>query len=81
MMGFLHISPDEHLKRVMGNPSDLILKQRELSEATYPLLVSYLVWLRRLNAIQNKNDVIRQNEQLFDEFVYLCEHNLLFSDC
>ncbi|AWN75746.1 hypothetical protein LEAN103870_10395 [Legionella anisa] len=77
-MGFLHISPDEHLKRVMGNPSDLILKQRELSEATYPLLVSYLVWLRRLNAIQNKNDVIRQNEQLFDEFVYLCEHNLLF---
>ncbi|HHT0594335.1 TPA: hypothetical protein ACTXXA_002736 [Legionella anisa] len=78
MMGFLHISPDEHLKRVMGNPSDLILKQRELSEATYPLLVSYLVWLRRLNAIQNKNDVNRQNEQVFDEFIYLCEHNLLF---
>ncbi|WP_255466055.1 hypothetical protein [Legionella sp. PC1000] len=78
MMGLLHISPDEHLKRVMGNPSDLILKQRELSEATYPLLVSYLEWLRRLNAIQNKNDVIRQNEQFFDEFIYLCEHNLLF---
>ncbi|HHF7372525.1 hypothetical protein [Legionella bozemanae] len=78
MMGILHISPDEHLKRVMGNPSDLILKQRELSEATYPLLVSYLGWLRRLNAIQNKNDVIHQNEQIFNEFMHLCEHNLLF---
>ncbi len=77
-MGILHISPDEHLKRVMGNPSDLILKQRELSEATYPLLVSYLGWLRRLNAIQNKNDVIHQNEQIFKEFVHVCEHNLLF---
>lgn len=78
MMGSLHISPDEHLKRVMGNPSDLILKQRELSEATYPLLVSYLGWLRRLNVMQNKNDVIRQNEQFLNEFMYLCEHNLLF---
>ncbi|KTD72675.1 hypothetical protein Ltuc_0522 [Legionella tucsonensis] len=77
-MGSLHISPDEHLKRVMGNPSDLILKQRELSEATYPLLVSYLGWLRRLNVMQNKNDVIRQNEQFLNEFMYLCEHNLLF---
>lgn len=77
-MGILHISPDEHLKRVMGNPSDAILKQRELSEATYPLLVSYLEWLRRLNSIQNKNDVIHQNEQFFSEFIHLCEHNLLF---
>lgn len=78
MMGNIHISPDEHLKRVMGNPSDLILKQRELSEAAYPLLASYLGWLRRLNMMQNKNDVIRQNEQLLNEFMYLCEHNLLF---
>ncbi|PWY57047.1 hypothetical protein DGG96_01030 [Legionella qingyii] len=77
-MGILHISPDEHLKRVMGDPSDAILKQRELSEATYPLLVSYLGWLRRLNSIQNKNDVIHQNEQFLSEFIHLCEHNLLF---
>ncbi|WP_454785396.1 hypothetical protein [Legionella sp. WA2024007413] len=77
-MGILHISPDEHLKRVMGNPSDAILKQRELSEATYPLLISYLEWLRRVNSIQNKNDVIRQNEQVLSEFIHLCEHNLLF---
>ncbi|WP_454780495.1 hypothetical protein [Legionella sp. WA2022007384] len=77
-MGILHISPDEHLKRVMGDPSDAILKQRELSEATYPLLISYLEWLRRLNSIKNKNDVIRQNEQFLSEFIHLCEHNLLF---
>ncbi|KTC78889.1 hypothetical protein Lche_0909 [Legionella cherrii] len=77
-MGSIHLSPDEHLKRVMGNPSDAILKQHELSEATYPLLVSYLGWLRRLNGVQNKNDVIRQNEQIFSEFIHLCEHNLLF---
>lgn len=77
-MGSIYISPDEHLKRVMGNPGDAILRQIELSEATYPLLISYLSWLRRLNAIQNKNDVVRQNEQIFSEFIHLCEHNLLF---
>ncbi|MBN9229163.1 MULTISPECIES: hypothetical protein [Legionella] len=77
-MGRIHISPEERLKRIMGNPSDAILKQGDLSDATYPLLVSYLEWLRRLNGVHNKNDVIRQNEQIFNEFIHLCEHNLLF---
>ncbi|CAM2984160.1 Uncharacterised protein [Legionella steigerwaltii] len=77
-MGSIHIPLDEHLKRIMDNPSDAVLKQLELSEETYPLLISYLGWLRRLNGVQNKNDVIRQNEQIFSEFIYLCEHNLLF---
>lgn len=78
MMVSLYLSPEEILKKVMGDPSHAILKQKELSETTYPLLISYLEWLRKINSIKSKRDVIQQNERLIHEFVYLCEHNLIF---
>lgn len=55
-----------------------IPKSLELSEATFPLLRAHYQWLRKINGVQNKSDVIIQNTQLLQEFIFICEHDLLF---
>ncbi|AWN75286.1 hypothetical protein LEAN103870_12110 [Legionella anisa] len=77
-MDAIQLALDVHLKRTIYNSQRFFFKQHELSEATYPLLISYLAWLRKINATPNKIDVMHQNEQKNREFKFLCKRNLLF---
>ncbi|CAM2740944.1 Uncharacterised protein [Legionella steigerwaltii] len=77
-MDAIQLALDVHLKRTTQNSQRFFFKQQELSEATYPLLISYLEWLRKINAALNKFDVMHQNEQKKHEFKFLFKHNLLF---
>ena len=77
-MGSIQLKPDEHLDVILQNPSSVVSKEGELSESTYPLLAAYYQWIRKINGIHTKLDVVIQNEQILSEFIYLCEHNLLF---
>lgn len=69
---------DEHFKNVTQDRQELVSRQIELSEATYPLLVAYLLYLRQINSVHNRIDELNKNAQMLREFNYLCEHNLLF---
>lgn len=77
-MGSIQLKPDEHLDVILNNPSNIFSKEYVLSESTYPLLAAYYQWIRKINGIHSKLDVVIQNEQILSEFIYLCEHNLLF---
>jgi hypothetical protein len=63
--------------RKIQEPS-FIFEQPELSEASYPLLISYIEWLRKINAVHNQLDVMHENEQHLRNFKFLCKHNLFF---
>ncbi|MGC1181408.1 MAG: hypothetical protein WA877_00475, partial [Legionella sp.] len=69
---------DEHLKNLRQELRESVIRNVELSETTYPLLVAYLYYLRKLNSIPNTLDDFAQNTQILHEIIYLCEHNLLF---
>ncbi|KTD74383.1 hypothetical protein [Legionella tucsonensis] len=77
-MDAIQLALDVHLKKTIYNPQRFFFKQQELSEATCPLLISYLAWLRKIKATPNKFDVMHQNEQKNREFKFLCKRNLLF---
>ncbi|HHT0602660.1 TPA: hypothetical protein ACTXXA_000021 [Legionella anisa] len=77
-MDAIQLALDVHLKRTIYNSQRFFLQQNELSEATYPLLISHLAWLRKINATPNKIDVMHQNVQKNREFKFLCKRNLLF---
>lgn len=49
-----------------------------MAESTYPLLVSYLLHLRRINSVQNRMDDLNRTAQFIKEFNYMCKHNLIF---
>lgn len=77
-MDTIQLTLDTHLKRTHPSEKNSFLKKYHLSEATLPLLVSYLTSLRIINGCLNKTDIIYQNEQKICEFKLLCCHNLLF---
>ncbi|KTC82468.1 hypothetical protein Lche_0732 [Legionella cherrii] len=76
-MDAIQLALDVPLQRTIQN-SHRFFKRLELSEAAYPLLVSHLEWLRKINAAPNPFDVMHQNEQRKQEFKFLFKHNLLF---
>lgn len=77
-MDSIQLTLDVPLKKNSQCPKSLTFKYKQLPEAACPLLVPYSTWLRKINAILNKTDVMHQNEQKKSEFKFLCEHNLLF---
>ncbi|MCE0724685.1 MULTISPECIES: hypothetical protein [Legionella] len=77
-MDAIQLALDVQLRRTIYNSQRFFFKQQELSEATYPLLISYLAWLRKINATLNSIDVMHQNEQKNREFKFLCKRNFLF---
>lgn len=77
-MNTIQFVQDVQLKKTIQNPHRFFLEQQDLSEATRPLLISYLEWLRTINTTLNKRDVLHQNEQKNNEFKFLCKYNLLF---
>lgn len=76
-MDAIQLALDVPLQRTIQN-SHRFFKRLQLTEAAYPLLVSYLEWLRKINAAPNPFDVMHQNEQKKQEFKFLFKHNLLF---
>ncbi|KTD53272.1 hypothetical protein Lsan_3682 [Legionella santicrucis] len=78
MMDSIQLALDVHLRRVNKYKRSSILKKHHISEATCPLLVSYLAWIRKINGNLNKTDEMHQNEQIHNEFKLLCKRNLLF---
>lgn len=77
-MDAIQLVLDVPLKRTTQNSQRFFFKQQELTEAAYPLLISYLAWLRKINATPNQIDVMQQNEEKKREFKFLCKRNLLF---
>lgn len=77
-MDTIQLKPDEHLEVILRDPTSIVSKERALSESTYPLLAAYYQWIRKINGIHTKLDTIIDNEQILGEFIFLCEHNLLF---
>lgn len=77
-MDAIQLALDVHLKGTIYNSQRFFCKQQELSEAIYPLLISYLTWLRKIKATPNQFDVMHQNEQKNREFKFLCKRNFLF---
>ncbi|KTD40099.1 hypothetical protein [Legionella parisiensis] len=77
-MDAIQLALNVNLKRTIPSSQRFFFKQQELSEATYPLFISYLAWLRKIKATPNQFDVMYQNEQKNREFRFLCKRNLLF---
>lgn len=69
---------DAHLQNIEQNRNEVVSRVMEQFEATFPLLIGYLLYLRKINGIQNKIDDLNKSAQMIKEFNYLCEHNLLF---
>lgn len=69
---------EEHLKRIANDKNAVIAKAIELSDVTYPLLVSHLLHLRKVNAVHNKIDEKNESAALIKQHNYICEHDLLY---
>jgi hypothetical protein len=67
---------DVHLKRTIQEPS-FIFEHPEIPEVSYPPLIPYITWLRKINAVHNQPDEMHVNEQRLREFKLLFQHNLL----
>ncbi|WP_115711299.1 hypothetical protein [Legionella sainthelensi] len=78
MMDTIQLALDVHLPNKNQYLKKSLLKHNHVSEETYPLLVSYFTWIRRVNSHLNKADELHQNEQINNEFHCLCRRNLLF---
>ncbi|KTD54945.1 hypothetical protein Lsai_2537 [Legionella sainthelensi] len=78
MMDSIQLALDVHLPKKNPYLKKSLLKHNHVSEETYPLLVSYYTWIRRVNSNLNKADEKHQNEQINNEFHCLCRRNLLF---
>ncbi|ARM33400.3 hypothetical protein [Legionella longbeachae] len=78
MMDSIQLALDVHLQKKNQYIKKSLLKHNHVSEETYPLLVSYFIWIRRVNSNLNKADELHQNEQINNEFNCLCKRNLLF---
>ncbi|KTC82797.1 hypothetical protein [Legionella cincinnatiensis] len=77
-MDSIQLALDVHVQGTNKYKRSSLLKKHHISEAGCPLLVSYLTWIRKINGSLNKTDEIHQNEQIHNEFKFLCKHNLLF---
>ena len=69
---------DNHLQNVTQYRKDTGLQIMGQFEATKPLLISFLLYLRQINGIKNKMDDLNKSAQELKEFNFLCEHNLIF---
>lgn len=77
-MDTIQLIPNVSFKRTFQNPQRFFFKPSDSAEAVYPLLVSYLEWLRKINAALNQFDVMHLNEQKKRKFNFLCKTNFLF---
>ncbi|MFT4060446.1 MAG: hypothetical protein QM652_12965 [Legionella sp.] len=68
----------ESLQKHLLKPVAQKHKTVELLETTHPLLIAYLLFIRKLKSIHNKMDNLNQNSRKLSIFIYQCEHNLLF---
>lgn len=52
--------------------------QDEWSEATHPLLVAHLEYLRKLKGVHTHIDVLNENAHMMKALNHLCEHDYIF---
>lgn len=77
-MNLMATLQNKYLKAIEQDKNAVISRVVELSEMTYPLLISRFHYLRKLNNVHNKIDVRNEEAQNIQEYNYVCEHNLLF---
>lgn len=74
-MGSNQPSPVDLLKKIFSTTPEDILKQMEMFEASYPLLISYAKRVRESNSAKTKMDQKIHNAEMINAFIYFCEHN------
>lgn len=68
---------DVDLKKKTRYSPKFFSNHPERCEASYPLLISFFAWLRRINATLNKTDVMNQNEQMKRDLKCIHKQNFL----
>jgi hypothetical protein len=77
-MQFLRTIKDQHVTKTEPPKKVLSSSAIKLDDTAHPLLEAYLHYLRKLNGIHNRIDVLHETIEISREMNYLCKHSFLF---